>query len=228
MVAGRQARFATPTQSVPLPGLPANLRWPLLLQICPSERRREPCRTQHPCQPASPPRRRADACGCRGGARWSRRASRQHRRSPAHPPRRHPQAAHRLRTGRTGRRAGGVRGRRHLRVSANALDRDAGWAEGLLDAGRTLDPGNLRILAFDYVGADGSIDAPIDTADQADAVALLLDALGIDVLESFVGYSYGALVGLQLAARHPQRLRKLVAVSGAHRAHPYAAAWRAL
>ena len=85
-------------------------------------------------------------------------------------------------------------------------------------------PDGFRILAFDYVGADGSIDAPIDTADQADAVALLLDALGIDVLEAFVGYSYGALVGLQLAARHPQRLRKLIAVSGAHRAHPYAAA----
>jgi len=122
--------------------------------------------------------------------------------------------------------AGGISAHRH--VSANALDRDAGWAEGLLNAGRTLDPANLRILAFDYVGADGSIDAPIDTADQADAVALLLEALGIDVLEAFVGYSYGALVGLQLAARHPQRLRKLVAVSGAHRAHPYAAAWRAL
>ena len=122
--------------------------------------------------------------------------------------------------------AGGISAHRH--VSANALDRDAGWAEGLLDAGRTLDPANLRLLAFDYVGADGSIDAPIDTADQADAVALLLDALGIDVLEAFVGYSYGALVGLQLAARHPQRLRKLVAVSGAHRPHPYASAWRAL
>ncbi|WP_374607060.1 homoserine O-succinyltransferase [Thermomonas sp.] len=122
--------------------------------------------------------------------------------------------------------AGGISAHRH--VAANALDRDAGWAEGLLDAGRALDPANLRILAFDYVGADGSIDAPIDTADQADALALLLDALGIDVLEAFVGYSYGALVGLQLAARHPQHLRKLVAVSGAHRAHPYAAAWRAL
>jgi homoserine O-acetyltransferase len=122
--------------------------------------------------------------------------------------------------------AGGISAHRH--VAANALDRDAGWAEGLLDAGRALDPANLRILAFDYVGADGSIDAPIDTADQADALALLLDALGIDVLEAFVGYSYGALVGLQLAARHPQRLRKLVAVSGVHRAHPYAAAWRAL
>lgn len=122
--------------------------------------------------------------------------------------------------------AGGISAHRH--VAANAHNTDAGWAQGLLDAGRTLDPSALRVLAFDYVGADGSIDAPIDTTDQADAVALLLDALGIDVLAGYVGYSYGALVGLQLAVRHPQRLRKLVAVSGVHRPHPYAAAWRAL
>lgn len=122
--------------------------------------------------------------------------------------------------------AGGISAHRH--VAANALDAAPGWAEGLLGAGRALDPSRLRILAFDYVGADGSLDAPIDTADQADAVALLLDALGIDALAGYVGYSYGALVGLQLAVRHAARLRKLVAVSGVHQPHPYAAAWRAL
>ena len=122
--------------------------------------------------------------------------------------------------------AGGISAHRH--VAANALDAAPGWAEGLLGAGRALDPSRLRILAFDYVGADGSLDAPIDTADQADAAALLLDALGIDALAGYVGYSYGALVGLQLAVRHASRLRKLVAVSGVHRPHPYAAAWRAL
>ena len=122
--------------------------------------------------------------------------------------------------------AGGISAHRH--VAANASDAGAGWAEELLSAGRTLDPARSRILAFDYIGADGSLDAPIDTADQADAIALLLEALGIERLEAFVGYSYGAMVGLQLAQRHPARLQRLVAVSGAHRAHPYAAAWRAL
>lgn len=122
--------------------------------------------------------------------------------------------------------AGGISAHRH--VAANALDATPGWAQGLLDPGRTLDPARCRVLAFDYVGADGTIDAPIDTADQADALALLLDSLGIDALEAVVGYSYGALLGLQLAARHPARLRRLVAVSGAHRPHPYASAWRAL
>ncbi|HVI58221.1 MAG TPA: homoserine O-succinyltransferase [Luteimonas sp.] len=122
--------------------------------------------------------------------------------------------------------AGGISAHRHLAASGRFPER--GWADHLIGAGRALDPARVRLLAFDYVGADGTLDAPIDPADQADAIAGLLDALGIDALHACVGYSYGALVGLQLAARHPRRLRKLVAVSGTHRAHPYAAAWRAL
>src|SRR5690606_18074823 len=122
--------------------------------------------------------------------------------------------------------AGGISANRHL--AASAAFPEGGWLEGLVATGRTLDPARRRILAFDYVGADGALDAPIDTADQADAIAALLDALGIGRLDGFVGYSYGALAGLQLAVRHPARLRHLVAVSGAHRAHPYAAAGRAL
>lgn len=122
--------------------------------------------------------------------------------------------------------AGGISAHRH--VAANETFPEPGWANALASAGRTLDPRRWRILAIDYVGADGLLDMPIDTADQADAIEQLLDALQIEALHAFVGYSYGALVGLQLAARHPLRLRCLIAVSGAHRAHPYAAAWRAL
>ncbi|HBS56525.1 MAG TPA: homoserine O-succinyltransferase, partial [Stenotrophomonas sp.] len=43
-----------------------------------------------------------------------------------------------------------------------------GWAEGLVGSGRALDPQQLRVLAFDFIGADGALDVPIDTADQAD------------------------------------------------------------
>ena len=122
--------------------------------------------------------------------------------------------------------AGGISAHRH--VSASEAFPEAGWANALVAAGRTLDPSRQRILAFDYVGADGRLDAPIDTTDQADAIAVLLDAREIGRLQAFVGYSYGAMVGLQFAARHPTRLQRLVAVSGAHRPHPYASAWRAL
>ena len=122
--------------------------------------------------------------------------------------------------------AGGISAHRH--VSASSAFPETGWANALAAAGRTLDPARVRVVAFDYVGADGRLDAPIDTTDQADAVAALLDALGIECLQAFVGYSYGAMVGLQFAVRHPARLQRLVAVSGAHRPHPYASAWRAL
>ncbi|WP_417474773.1 homoserine O-succinyltransferase MetX [Luteimonas mephitis] len=122
--------------------------------------------------------------------------------------------------------AGGISAHRH--VVASTQFPEAGWANDLVGPGRALDPARRRILAFDYIGADGTLDAPIDPADQADAIRGLLDALDIDALHAVVGYSYGALVGLQLAVRHPRRVRKLVAVSGAHRPHPYAAAWRAL
>jgi len=122
--------------------------------------------------------------------------------------------------------AGGISAHRHL--TASGVFPESGWLNELVGADRALDPSQRQLLAFDFIGADGRLDAPIDTADQADAIAKLLSALGIARLEAFVGYSYGALVGLQFAVRHAERLKKLVAVSGAHRAHPYAAAWRAL
>src|SRR5690606_38071301 len=108
--------------------------------------------------------------------------------------------------------AGGISAHRH--VSASAQFPEKGWANELVAPGRTLDPARFRVLA--------------DAADQADAAALLLDALEIGRLHAFVGYSYGAMVGLQFGARHPACLRHLVAVSGVHRPHPYACAWRAL
>ncbi len=121
---------------------------------------------------------------------------------------------------------GGISADRH--ACALAGDATPGWWNAQIGAGRVLDPAHLQILSIDWIGADGSIDAPIDTADQADAIAATLDHLHIPRIEAFIGCSYGALVGLQFAARHPLRLRKLIAISGAHRPHPYASALRAL
>lgn len=122
--------------------------------------------------------------------------------------------------------SGGISADRHLAPSVAHPER--GWAGEVVGEGKALDPSRLRLLAFDHVGADGGLDVLIDTADQADAAAVLLDALGIGVLHAFVGYSYGASVALQFAARHQDRLARVVVVSGAHRPHPWASAWRAL
>ena len=122
--------------------------------------------------------------------------------------------------------AGGISADRH--VGASGAFPEPGWWDAQVGDGRALDPAARRNLAIDWLGADGALDAPIDPADQADAIALLLDALGIARLAAFVGSSYGAMVGLQFAARHATRLARLVAISGTHRAHPFSSAWRAL
>jgi homoserine O-acetyltransferase len=122
--------------------------------------------------------------------------------------------------------AGGISAGRH--VAASESFAEAGWWDAQVGRGRAIDPAACRVLAIDWLGADGQLDAPIDPADQADAIAAVLDALDIAQLDAFVGCSYGAMVGLQFAARHRQRLCQLVAVSGVHRAHPFSSAWRAL
>ncbi len=122
--------------------------------------------------------------------------------------------------------AGGISAHRH--VAGSAAFAEPGWWEAQAGIGRVLDPTRHRLVAFDWIGSDGLLDAAIDPADQAEAIAALLDALRIDSLLAFVGASYGAMVGLQFAARHGHRLAHLVAISGAHRAHPFSSAWRAL
>lgn len=121
---------------------------------------------------------------------------------------------------------GGISATRHL--AANAVDGEPGWWEDQVGRGRALDPTRHRLIAIDWLGADGALDVPIATADQADAVAAVLDALGIARLAGFVGSSYGAMVGLAFAAGHRSRLDRLIAISGGHRPHPFASAWRGL
>ena len=117
-------------------------------------------------------------------------------------------------------------------ISANACvaghGDTPGWWNDQVGPGRAIDTRRVRVLAIDWVGADGALDVPIDSADQADAIAAALDHVGATNVAAFFGASYGAMVGLQFAARHGARLGQLVAISGAHRPHPYASAWRAL
>ncbi|GAB3747944.1 homoserine O-succinyltransferase MetX [Lysobacter olei] len=122
--------------------------------------------------------------------------------------------------------AGGISAHRH--VAASAAFPEAGWWQEQVGVGRAIDPSQQRVLSCDWIGACGGLDVVIDPADQADAIAALLDALKTERLEAFVGASYGAMVGLQFAERHGPRLGQLVAISGVHRAHPFSSAWRAL
>jgi homoserine O-acetyltransferase len=105
----------------------------------------------------------------------------------------------------------------------------SGWWDAIVGPNRAIDTERLRVLSIDWLDRSDLGDAlAIGSEDQADTLAALLDAFGIRRVHAFVGASYGAMVGLAFAARHPQRLHRLVAIAGAHRAHPLSIAVRNL
>jgi pimeloyl-ACP methyl ester carboxylesterase len=62
-------------------------------------------------------------------------------------------------------------------------------------------------------GRTADIDRPLDIRLMGEDIAALVDHLGLDKPD-VVGYSLGGGVALQVAARHPDKVRRLVVVSG--------------
>jgi pimeloyl-ACP methyl ester carboxylesterase len=73
------------------------------------------------------------------------------------------------------------------------------------------------VIAVDLQGHGRSSlgDRPIRVQDMADDMAEILERLGYDMVDA-VGYSLGAGVALHLAARHPNRVRRLVIISAGY------------
>ena len=70
-------------------------------------------------------------------------------------------------------------------------------------------------LEFQGHGRTSDIDRPITYQNLADDVAAFMDAVGLEQADVF-GYSMGGQAALQLAIRHPVRVKKLVAASVAY------------
>jgi len=111
-----------------------------------------------------------------------------------------------------------------------ALDDQAtpGWWQALVGAGAAIDLARWRVLAIDWLDTTQLGAGAVSSADQADALAALLQALGVVQAHAFVGSSYGAMVALAFGARHPRRVGKLVLLAGAHRPHPLSTAQRSV
>jgi homoserine O-acetyltransferase len=144
---------------------------------------------------------------------------------------------------------GGISGHRRVFDEQQA---SAGWWQEVVGPGRALDSTRLRVLGIDYLGGSGASSGPppgsafgqepgqgaassapagepppsIASVDQAAAIVQLLDHLGVAKLRAVVGASYGAMVALALGERWPERVGRLIVISGADRAHPMATAWR--
>jgi 3-oxoadipate enol-lactonase len=81
---------------------------------------------------------------------------------------------------------------------------------------------HFSCIAVDLPGSGESDKppGPYSTEVQADQVAAFLDAIGIDSAH-VAGMSFGAAVGIHLAARHPGRVRSLSLHSGWHASDDY-------
>lgn len=98
-------------------------------------------------------------------------------------------------------------------LTANAHSFDGLVSAGLVPA--------VRLLALDLRGR-GLSDKPesgYSLADHAADVIGLLDQLELDSV-ILGGHSYGGLLGLYLAANHPERVKKLVVIDAAAEMHP--------
>jgi len=122
---------------------------------------------------------------------------------------------------------GGISADRHV---ASSEQGKPGWWSELVGDGHAIDLAYYRVLSIDWLTPADFEQSPraISSEDQADALAALVDALGIVKVAAFVGSSYGAMVALAFAARYPSKTDKLVLLAGAHRAHPLSTAQRAI
>ena len=93
-------------------------------------------------------------------------------------------------------------------------------------------PKGTRVVAFDILGfgeADKPYDFPYDLAASRPLVDRVFDELGIDRMH-LVGHDVGSVVGIDYAARHPDRLGSAVLIAGGiligYTDHHFARVWK--
>jgi len=112
---------------------------------------------------------------------------------------------------------------------ADVGDGQPAWWPRIVRPGGPVDLNRYQVLGLDLL--PGPAEERIRTltpADQARAVAIALDHLGIPRLEAVIGASYGGMVGLAFASLFPERLKQLIAISAPHRPATHATALRGI
>jgi homoserine O-acetyltransferase/O-succinyltransferase len=111
---------------------------------------------------------------------------------------------------------------------------EEGWWRELAGPGRGIDTDLYRVLGIDYLAGSGESSGPgregkfppVSSRDQAAALALVLDELGVPRLHAIAGASYGGMVALAFAEDFADRVDRIVVLSAAERTHPMSTAWR--
>lgn len=105
-----------------------------------------------------------------------------------------------------------------------------GWWESMIGSGKAIDTDRYFVICPNYLGGCygstgpasinpangkhwGSDFPSVSVADQVNAVALLLDSLGIATLHATIGPSVGGLISLTFATRLSHRVRNIITIA---------------
>ncbi len=121
----------------------------------------------------------------------------------------------------------------HRRVAETAPE---GWWPQIVGPGLGVDTRRYRVLGLDYIGGHGDSATPpagaafppVSSYDQARALAAVVGHLQQPSLHAIVGASYGGMVALAFAERHPKRVGHIIVLSAADRPQVLATAWRSV
>lgn len=109
-----------------------------------------------------------------------------------------------------------------------------GWWPEMVGPGLGVDTRKYRVLGIDYIGGHGGSSTPgvggqfppISSYDQANGLSRIVQHLGIKALHAIVGASYGGMIALCFAEKHPTWVHHIVVLSAADRSQALATAWR--
>ncbi|MEL6871027.1 MAG: homoserine O-acetyltransferase [Pseudomonadota bacterium] len=130
-------------------------------------------------------------------------------------------------------------------AASSPQDPSPGWWEEMLGPKRPIDSERFFVICVNSLGSCfGStgpasvnpdtgqtygIDFPVlSLEDVARGCAAVLDHLNIDSLHAAIGCSMGGMTALSFCVQYPERVQRLVSVSSAARAAPFAIALRSL
>ena len=122
-------------------------------------------------------------------------------------------------------------------ISAHrVVDGAPGWWPQSVGPGLGVDTRKFRVLGIDYIGGHGGSSAPqpnsafppVSSFDQAEALRHIVLHLGLKSLHAIVGASYGGMVALCLAERHPALVDRIVVLSAADKSQVLSTAWRSV
>jgi len=128
-------------------------------------------------------------------------------------------------------------------AASTPVNPSPGWWENFVGPGKAIDTNHFFVICTNVIGGCYGSTGPssieqatrkpwatrfpiISIFDMVNAQFSLLDHLGIDKLYASVGSSMGAMQSLAAGYLHPQRVSKIVSISGTARTSPSAVAMR--